>query len=267
MIKSTAAVIAFSLLSATSAVAQGLLPSLQPEVAYSAYRSFSDGQMSMEGAYHYQPGKHRTEIKIEGQSMTAIIREDLEVLWSLSPAQGPMRFYMEFSMESEEARNGNALVGTEVVQSRLLVSETVGGYRTDKYEVTVTEPEGGSFSGTVWVTDERIPVRMEMADEGGRLFVMEQTNIEIGAQPDELFEIPAGYAKLDLGGLGAVFGELTRGLQTRNDADQGDEQGEFTREVAGHAAEAAKKGVLRGVGQAVRDTVGRRTRGLLNRSK
>ena len=33
-------------------------------------------------------------------------------------------------------------------------------------------------------------------------FKMEQTNITVGKQPAELFEIPNGFEKLDMGGMG-----------------------------------------------------------------
>jgi hypothetical protein len=267
MFKSTAGALCFGLLSVTTAGAQAQLQSLEPEVAYSALRVFSDGEMRMESAYNYTPGKHRTEMRIDGQSMTAIIREDLDVMWSLVPAQGSMKVYMEFGMDSSEARGSSAMAGSEVTESRLLSSEKVGGYRTNKYEVTVREREGVTFSGNIWMTNEMIPVRMEMLDQRGRRLVLEQSDIEIGPQPDELFEIPAGYTKLDLGGLSAAFGGMTRGPDTGAEADDNDEQNEFTREIAGHATQAAKQGVLHGVGEGVRDTVGRRIRGLFNRGE
>jgi len=274
MIRSTAAVIGLSVGVLSGATAQEPLESLDPQVSYSAHRTFSDGSMQMEGAYHYVPGKHRTEMQIEGQTMVAIIREDLDVLWSLAPAQGGMKFFMEFSTQSDEARDGNALVGTELADSRLVGSENVAGYSTSKYAVTILESDGGEFSGNVWVTREQIPVRMEMTDETGNRLIMEQTNIEIGPQPDDLFEVPAGYSKLDLGGLGSMFGNLTEqfvGMQGAGNDERPNDDAENNRglagEIAEHATDAAKQGVLQGVGQGVRDKVGSRIRGLFNRRR
>jgi hypothetical protein len=268
MFKNTTAICCFGLLSVMAVTAQAQLQSLEAQVAYSALRVFSNDEIRMESVYHYTPGKHRTEMRIEGQSMTAIIREDLDVMWSLAPTQSPMKVYMEFSMDSSEVRSANAMAGSEVTASRLVGAEKVGGYRTDKYEITVREAEGVTFTGHAWMTSEMIPVRMEMLDQRGGRLVLEQSNIEIGPQPDELFEVPAGYTKLDLGGFGAAFGDIARGLgkgsDTQDDTDDADQSG-LTREIAGHATKAAKQGVLHGVSHGVRDQVGRRIRGLFNR--
>jgi hypothetical protein len=262
----TSAALIFGMLSVTAnAGAQTQLQSLEPQVAYSAVRVLSSGKMRIESTYNYSPGKHRTVMQVSGQSMTAIIREDLDVMWSLVPPQGPMRVYMEFPMDSSEARSNDAMVASEVTESRLLGAETVGGQRTNKYEVTVREPEGATYSGNVWVTSEMIPVRMELSDPRGERFVLEQSQIEIGPQPDALFEIPAGYTKLDLGGLGATFGNLARGFEAPAPARQADEEKGFTHEVTDHATQAAKQGVLQGVGDGVRNGVGRRIRGLFGR--
>jgi outer membrane lipoprotein-sorting protein len=255
----------------SSAAAQGSLESLDPQVAYSATRSFSDGNMRMESAYNYAPGKHRTEMHIQGQSMVAIIREDLEVLWSLAPAHSGAKFYMEFSTQSDEARSGNTLVGTQIADSRLVGSEIVAGYSTSKYEVTIADPDGSTYSGNIWVTRERIPVRMEMTDGRGNQLILEQTDIEIGPQADQLFEVPAGYSKLEIGGIGSVFGNLSEGFAgarpaTENSANDNSERDfGFVGDIAEHATDAAKQGVLFGVGEEVRDTVGGRIRGFFSR--
>ena len=43
-------------------------------------------------------------------------------------------------------------------------------------------------------------------------FKMEQTNIQIGKQPAELFEIPHGFEKLDMGGMGM---DMLKGMMGR----------------------------------------------------
>jgi outer membrane lipoprotein-sorting protein len=258
------------LLSTAAANAQNAqLESLQPQVSYSAWRVFSNASMQVEGAYYYAPGKQRTEMQIEGQAMTGIIREDLGLLWTLPPAQAQMNVYMEIPLDSSEARGSNSsLAGAQVVESRLLGSEDVGGYRTQRYQVTVHEPGSETFRGDVWVTEHMIPVRMEMNDESGDRFVMEQRNIEIGPQADELFEVPAGYTRLTLGGLRGALGEAFRGRPGGQGTDDGDSSGPgFAGEVAGEAADAARQGVVDGVGQGVRENVGRRIRGIFRRNQ
>lgn len=72
-------------------------------------------------------------------------------------------------------------------------SETVKGRATVKYEWTNAKGE----SGTMWIDRKlRIRVKWQRKDLEGEL-----QNIQEGAQPASLFEIPAGYTKFDEGGL------------------------------------------------------------------
>jgi hypothetical protein len=76
---------------------------------------------------------------------------------------------------------------------RKVGNETVNGRNTVKYE-------GTSNSGDVnyvWLDPKlRFPVKWQGKNSGGEL-----RNIQEGGQPGSLFEIPAGYTKMDLGGM------------------------------------------------------------------
>lgn len=73
---------------------------------------------------------------------------------------------------------------------RLLGKETINGRETEKWEMTATNPQGQTMRSTQWYDPElKIAIREEMP--GG--YMRELKNISIGAQPDTLFEIPAGY--------------------------------------------------------------------------
>lgn len=68
-------------------------------------------------------------------------------------------------------------------------SDTVNGRATVKYEGTDAKCE----STTIWLdTKLHFPVKWHGKDWDGEL-----QNIQEGAQPSSLFEIPAGYTKLD----------------------------------------------------------------------
>jgi hypothetical protein len=71
--------------------------------------------------------------------------------------------------------------------------ESVNGRNTVKYEGTNDEGE----SDTVWLDSKlRFPVKWEGKKGGG-----EMRNIQEGAQPGSLFEIPAGFTKMDMGSM------------------------------------------------------------------
>ncbi|MGA7908704.1 MAG: hypothetical protein WCA16_14945 [Candidatus Sulfotelmatobacter sp.] len=72
-------------------------------------------------------------------------------------------------------------------------SETVNGRSTVKYEGTNASGE----SSTVWLDSKvRFPVKWQGKNGGG-----EMRNIQEGTQPASLFEVPAGYTKMDMGGM------------------------------------------------------------------
>jgi hypothetical protein len=73
-------------------------------------------------------------------------------------------------------------------------NETVNGRDTVKYEGMQTD---GSTS-YVWLDPAlRFPVKWQGKNSGGEL-----RNISVGSQPSSLFEVPAGYQKMEMGGVG-----------------------------------------------------------------
>lgn len=71
--------------------------------------------------------------------------------------------------------------------------ETVNGRDTVKYEGTNSSGE----SKTAWLDAKvRFPIKWQGKDSGGEL-----RNIQEGPQPASLFEIPAGYSKMDTGNM------------------------------------------------------------------
>jgi hypothetical protein len=72
-------------------------------------------------------------------------------------------------------------------------NETVNGRSTVKYESTNANGDVGHF----WLDPKlRFPVKWDGKSNGGEL-----RNIQEGAQPASLFEIPAGFTKMDMGGM------------------------------------------------------------------
>jgi hypothetical protein len=72
-------------------------------------------------------------------------------------------------------------------------SDTVNGRSTVKYETANASGDVGHF----WLDPKlRFPVKWEGKNNSGEL-----RNIQEGAQQASLFEIPAGFTKMDLGGM------------------------------------------------------------------
>ena len=119
------------------------------------------------------------------------------------------RMYMEVPSQAMEQRGLYSFFRTGDVENactdwqkmphnqggtcRKVGSETVNGRNTVKYEGTNSSGD----QSQVWLDPKlRFPVKWKGKNSEGEL-----RNIQEGGQPASLFEIPAGYTKMDLGGM------------------------------------------------------------------
>jgi hypothetical protein len=118
--------------------------------------------------------------------------------------------YMEMPMQAQSQRMGYASaffqagdvenacgdwqkMGHEGSSCHKVGAETVNGRSTVKYETTNASGDVSHF----WLDPKlRFPVKWEGKSNSGEL-----RNIQEGAQPATLFEIPAGFTKMDMGGM------------------------------------------------------------------
>jgi hypothetical protein len=118
--------------------------------------------------------------------------------------------YMEMPMQAQSQRMGYASaffqagdvenacgdwqkMGHEGGSCHKVGTETVNGRSTVKYETANASGDVSHF----WLDPKlRFPVKWEGKSNSGEL-----RNIQEGAQPASLFEIPAGFTKMDLGGM------------------------------------------------------------------
>jgi hypothetical protein len=120
-----------------------------------------------------------------------------------------MHMYMEMSSQSPSSRMSYGFFRTGDVEAACsdwmqlaqnkgnschkVGSDTVNGRSTVKYEATNANGE----TGDVWLDPKlRFPVKWQGKNAGWEL-----RNIQEGSQPASLFEIPAGYTKMDMGGM------------------------------------------------------------------
>lgn len=171
------------------------LPALAPAAQFSAQMLIKDGDRVMSGKIYVQEGKLRQEfLDREGQTVT-IVRPDKKVIWIILPWK---QAYTEMTLKAKLP--GQFLqIPPDALSKRLLGKETLNGFETEKYEVTL---RGGSGleKQTFWLAPKLgLPVKM-VSKEGG--FSEEYKNIREGAQADRLFELPPGYKRLDPSGFG-----------------------------------------------------------------
>jgi hypothetical protein len=158
------------------------------------------------GHVNAAPGKERREDVNDGTTMVTIRREDKNAMWMLMPAE---RMYMQMKIGQPGA--DSRARGPEDYQTQMTKEgrEQVNGLMTNKMKVLMTGADGGKMGGFWWTTDEGIVVKMDVisSDKGAKVRMKrELTNIKVGAQPDDLFEIPAGYTSMAGGIAGGLLG-------------------------------------------------------------
>lgn len=166
--------------------------SVTQELSATIVTKSKDQTMSMK--IYMKPNKFRTDNETAGTS--TIVRKDLKKVWTIMTAQ---KTYMEI-----EGMNDNKQMAEEKVKGEVsrkeVGSETVNGHPTTKYEVTTKIDDKVMQVYQWWATDINFPVKMAAVDGS---WSMEYRDINIGSQPDSLFEVPSGYKKMTIPGMPA----------------------------------------------------------------
>ncbi len=130
----------------------------------------------------------KDKVRMEVPESITITRMDKRVAWMLMPGE---KMYLEQPFDPRNAVATSENVSGEI-ERKFIGQEMLDTKMTNKYRV-VYETEGIKETIFQWIdTASEIPVKTAAADGS---WTMEYKNLKIGAQPDSLFEIPAGYQK------------------------------------------------------------------------
>jgi outer membrane lipoprotein-sorting protein len=193
----------------------------QPKVEYSADTYFETEQMSFNGrVYHALGGKDRQEMNMEGTSQIMIVRMDKQLAWILMPDS---KMYMETDLKT--GKKDNREITDCDIDQKLSGPETVNGIKATKSSVSMSCPDGTQYAGDMWTTKDGIMVKMVATGKTkGSKTVRIKTeirNLKIGKQDPSLFEVPAGYTKMSMGGMMKGLGSPdTKKKSTGNAAKQ-----------------------------------------------
>ncbi len=134
-------------------------------------------------------GKFRFDNEAAGSY--TIARPDLKKVWMVMTAG---KSYIETAVAKEQESNIPADKMKGEVSRKVVGSETIDGHPATKYEVTAKMEEKTMTSYQWWATDINFPVKTAAVDGS---WSVEYRDIKIGGQPDSLFELPAGYKKME----------------------------------------------------------------------
>jgi hypothetical protein len=138
----------------------------------------------------------RSDAEDKGKKSISIIRFDRKVMWVLMPEQ---KMYLEMPW-GDPAEWAVAAKGAQV-QREPLGPEQVGAFHCDKSRVTATY-QGLTGTYIEWAAKELDGFVLKRQDEKGS-WSTEYKNVQLGAQDPSLFELPAGYQKMSMGGMGS----------------------------------------------------------------
>lgn len=234
---------------------------LDMDVSYSGTRVMTSQQGNISMMERRAPGKQRMEMSMGGMNAVMIIREDREAAYTLMPDFG---MYRETSLAEAQSQTGNNLDLSSVDE---VGREKLDGVMTTKYAVSFSDGDGNG-EGFMWVSDDGIGVKMDMTYSSrgakGQRIEMLLTDVKIGRQPDDLFEVPANYKPMNMANMGAMMGggaQSPAASQQQTPRQSREEEPAFAEELGDAAADEAKAGVEDGV----RDQVRKGIRGIFGR--
>ncbi|MGB9698945.1 MAG: hypothetical protein ACPL5I_06120, partial [Thermodesulfobacteriota bacterium] len=118
----------------------------------------------------------------------SIVRIDKNVVWLVFPKD---KVYME--MISYENQAPATLLKGEIGRQFLGI-EMINGLEAKKYEVTIKEEEK-TIKAWQWIsTALNYPIKISALDGS---WSSEYKNLKMESQPDSLFELPAGFQKME----------------------------------------------------------------------
>lgn len=168
---------------------------------YSADEYMETEEMTVQSKVYRAPDRERREMNMDGEKQIMIIRRDKGVVWTVIPDE---RMYME--MKITEGNKGDKDLSEYNIEATVVGEETVNGVSTTKSKLVMTNKKDGSkMGGFWWTTKEDIVVKMDVIakDEGSKDRVKsELKNLKIAKQDPKLFEIPSGYRRMSVPGMG-----------------------------------------------------------------
>jgi hypothetical protein len=172
----------------------------QPKVEYSADSYMETADAVIQGPLYVTRGKERREYIQDGNRMVMIIRHDKKVTWMLMPDN---KMYIEMKMTEERNERKGDLSNYKIEQTTV-GPETVNGVKTTKSKIIMTGPKGEKLGGFWWASKEGIVVKIDaiaVDKKSKERIKTELKNLKVGKQNPAVFEIPAGYSKMDMGGM------------------------------------------------------------------
>ncbi|HEX6879704.1 MAG TPA: DUF4412 domain-containing protein [Terriglobales bacterium] len=201
MTKRTAVLsLAFAVLGTIAAIGQAAPAQFSADMVMHSPRG-----NNMNGKFFFGGTRTRTDMTMpDGGSMSTITNVPEKKVFIVMHQR---RMYMEHDVnqaammgrgprtpEIKEYDPNNPCSNMEGTTCKKVGAETVNGRNCEKWEFS----KNGQLEETKWI-DRKLRVPIKTVREDGTTY--EFQNLKEEAQPDSVFEIPAGYQKMDMGNM------------------------------------------------------------------
>ena len=160
--------------------------------------------MEIKGKYYVKGNKTRMDMDMMGQKMSNITRMDKNVTWNV---QHSTMMYIEMPIPPESAQ---AIQPDEelkkIAVKKKIGSETINGYKCDKYEIIYHDKGMGSM--IQWFSRKlNFPIKIIYHGPQGDMST-EYKNIQSGNVKESIFEVPQGFQKMSIPAMGPGMGGM-----------------------------------------------------------
>lgn len=190
-----------------------------PDTAYSATQTTTVDKDTIVMEVFKEGEKMRMDINEQGQSVSVIMRMDQKTNYML---MHEMSMFQE--VKSKRIKQYQKDMNLQFTNQQQTGTETVNGFSCTRYTADFTDDEGTKGTGTYWINSDDIMIRAVMTSKRRRRTTettIDLSNLKVGDQPDELFEVPGSYQSL---GFGSLMGNAMR--PSRNDRPVSDQERE-----------------------------------------
>jgi len=148
------------------------------------------GGQKAEGKMYFKPDKFRMDIKTN-EDMVMITRMDKKVVWNIMLKQ---KSYMEMPFDPKNKPKVEEKYPGEM-ERKEVGRETIDGHPTTKYLITYKIDDQKNQVYQWLATDIKFPIKTAGVDGS---WTQEFKNVKMASQPDNLFEVPQGYTKIQI---------------------------------------------------------------------
>jgi outer membrane lipoprotein-sorting protein len=136
--------------------------------------------------------KYRMEQEEDGQNIIIIVDTEAMVTRVLMPSE---KMYMEIASDDMKSLANDPFQSAKKTESlgetKLLGTETISGYKCDKYLIT----RDGNDVMTQWIS-KKLDFALKVVTHEGEKMTMVLENINEGKLSDALFEVPDDYTPM-----------------------------------------------------------------------